>query len=139
MKIKSLLIALLLFAAGVHAQTNVPIGLGWGWTDAPPTEATSTLIYGSTNLSAPMTNWLCLTNIAFPYIGDLASTNPVNGLVITQSVFQVITGATVQVGPGPRWFFTACNSNSQGISFFSNVAATNLAPPAPAYWLRVNH
>lgn len=110
----TLCLTLRLIAASV---VTPPATVTLSWTyPGTPTPDLAFVIYYSTNLNAPFTNWPVLTNF-------YATNQYASSLFTTNMQF----GQQVAVVPG-QYFFVVVASNMWGISQLSNMAWT---PPVP--------
>ena len=98
------LILLLFSTQLLAAPPSGNVTLLWDYPLAERTPDISFKLYHSTNITIPLTNWVCITNVA-----------------------STATNINVKVTPGVN-FFTLTASNFWGESDFSNVAATPAMP-----------
>lgn len=111
MKRALLIFALCTGALAAPFTNQTQIALEWDLVAEQMTNGTVYLLFGTTNLSTPTTNW--------PSVGTVSGTN--------RLYFTVTPGA---------YFYTARASNFWGVSDFSSAAWTP-APPRDDVTLRV--
>jgi hypothetical protein len=103
------------------AQPARPITLAWTYTNSPPPD--SFVLFSSTNLTTPLSNWTAIAQIACPIV----ATNIDANLMLTNYTLALVTNYSLTIAPG-RMYFTLCASNIWGLSPFSNVIGL---PPVP--------
>jgi hypothetical protein len=120
MKIIKSLCALAALSLGLAASAQTrPLAFTWSYTNS--TIPDSFVLFSTTDLATPLTNWSAIAQIPCPVTATNVSTN--QGLVMTNYTLSLVTNYSAVFLPAQR-YFTVAASNIWGFSPFSNVAGT---------------